>query len=66
MKKFFKFNSGDEEITALVVGSKIATAKFILHVPEQTDGDKIFHVIKALDRKIHCTRKKNGKKNTHG
>ena len=27
MKKFFKFNSGDEEITALVVGSKIATAK---------------------------------------
>ena len=52
-EKYFRFG---EEITALIVGSKKARAKFILYVPENTDGGTIYRVIKALDRKFRYRR----------
>lgn len=66
MKKYFSFKAESGEITALVVGSKTATAKFILHAPEQTDGETIYRIVKFLDKKIRGIRKKYGKGNTHG
>lgn len=60
MKRYFKFNDSDsEEIFALIVGSKTAKAKFILHVPQETSGDTIYRVIKLLDRKFRHYRQKN-------
>jgi len=66
MKKYFNFKEGEELITALVVGSKTATAKLLLYVSEQTDGETIYRIIKFLDRKIRGVRQKYGKGNTHG
>lgn len=62
-KRYFRFGDDDDQITALIVGSKKAKAKFILQVPENTDGATIYRVIRALDRKIRYrrNRKKGGK-----
>ena len=56
-KRYYRFGDDDAQITALIVGSKTARAKFILHVPEDTDGATIYRVI--LDRK--CRYRRNRK-----
>ena len=58
-KRFFTFYADDNtQIDALIVTSRQAKAKFILHVQEQTEGDSIFRVIKWLDRKINRTQRR--------
>ena len=55
-KRYYRFGDDDAQITALIVGSKKARAKFILHVPKDTDGAIIYRVIRTLDRKCRYRR----------